>query len=382
MNQTTIAPARWVNMAELRTLIAPHEAPCISLYLPTHPGGGSDDAARYAGLVRQVHAALARRGTKHGEAALAEQLATALRPEDWKQGSSGLALFHARDHHVVFHLPMSVPERAVVADSFHVRPLLEYLHANQHYFLLLLGGEHAQLFKGNMSGLVPIDAAHWPVAQSDVVGEKEHERQVSVRSTGHGVGFYGRQRSDGARDEEQAQFLRQVDRQVTQALADERAPLVVAAPDRQYSAYVAISGHPRLLREGVHGNFVSASGRELHERAWPIVQRYVAELEERVLQRYHAGGAADHSSADVSFIARAAVQGRVRELLLARGAALCGTLDRATGALELDNAKPAQTQEDVLDDLAEAVLLRGGDVLMFDAARMPTESPVAATLRW
>lgn len=382
MTQTTIAPPRWVNMAELRTLIAPHAAPCISLYLPTHPGGHPDDAARYAGLVRQVRAALARPEMKSGAAALADDISAALRPEESKHAHSGLAIFRSRDHHVVFQLPMSVPERVVVGDSFHVRPLLEYLHANQQYFLLLLDGENAQLFKGNLSGLVPIDAAHWPVTQLQVIGEKEHERQTSVRSTGHGVGFYGRQRSDHARDEGQAQFLREVDRRVTHALADERAPLVVAAPDRQFSTYVAISAHPRLLREGVHGNFVSASGRELHERAWPIVQDYVAELEERVLQRYHAGGAADHSSADISFIARAAVQGRVRELILARGASLSGTLDRATGALALDAAKPTQTHEDVLDDLAEAVLLRGGDVLTFDAARMPTESPVAATLRW
>lgn len=382
MTQTTIAPARWVNMTELRTLIAAHEAPCISLYMPTHPGGHPDDSAHLAGLVRQARAALARPGMPRGSETLADDLAPTLQRDDSKHEFAGLAVFRSRDLHLVFHLPMSVPERVVVGPSFHVRPLLEYLHANQQYFLLVLDGEHAQLFKGNMRGLAPIDASHWPVSHTAVVGEKEHEREVSVRSTGHGVGFYGRQRSDHARDESQAQFLREVDRRVTHALADERAPLVVAAPDRQYSAYVAISAHPRLLREGVHGNFVSASGRELHERAWPIVQQYVAELEERVLQRYHAGGAADHSSADVSFIARAAVQGRVRELILARGAALLGKLDRATGALELEAAKPAQSHEDVLDDLAEAVLLRGGDVLTIDAARMPTESPVAATLRW
>jgi hypothetical protein len=57
-------------------------------------------------------------------------------------------------------------------------------------------------------------------------------------------------------------------------------------------------------------------------------------------------------------------------------------MDPKTGDVALFGARRNEQQEDVLDDIAEAVLLRGGDVWSLEEGRMPTKSPVAATLRW
>ena len=81
-------------------------------------------------------------------------------------------------------------------------------------------------------------------------------------------------------------------------------------------------------------------------------------------------------------VAEAAVQGRVRELIVERGAQLWGRLDPTTGAVERHDKQEDAHDDDVLDDISEAVILRGGEVYAFDKARMPTKSPIAATLRW
>ena len=65
-----------------------------------------------------------------------------------------------------------------------------------------------------------------------------------------------------------------------------------------------------------------------------------------------------------------------------RDAHLWGKMDPATGAVELHTKKMDTHDGDVLDDITEAVILRGGEVYSIEAARMPTRSPVAATLRW
>ena len=64
---------------------------------------------------------------------------------------------------------------------------------------------------------------------------------------------------------------------------------------------------------------------------------------------------------------------------------VAGWIARLTpGELEPARAelKSAGFANDVLDDLAEAVLLRGGEVFSVEKARMPSKSPVAAILRW
>ena len=65
-----------------------------------------------------------------------------------------------------------------------------------------------------------------------------------------------------------------------------------------------------------------------------------------------------------------------------KDAAVYGKMDRANGTVELHGSKASAVEEDVLDDIAEAVLLRGGEVYSLPRQRMPSKSPIAATLRW
>lgn len=376
---------RWMNVEELRSLIGPHAPPCISLFLPTHPHGAPDDRQHYEGLVRRVRAQLAPQMTSREIDAVVAPLERLYRPQEGRNGGGGLAVFRSKDHEAHYRLPMTLEERLVVADSFHVRPMLEFLQANQRYFLLVLSQGRVSFLSGSMAGLVPVDLRSMPRSLTDALGVEDHERIVAPHSSAsHGTAaiFSGRGRDDGSRDEDLARFFRIVDQELMKVLRDEDVPLVVAAPDRQFAIYAGVSRYPHLLADGLHGNFVDTSGKELHERAWPMVKKHVAEREERVLQHYTEGIARQRCTDEISFLARAAVQGRVRELLLARGTTLWGRLDRQTGALDMTLERRDQHDEDVLDDLAEAVILRGGAVYSFSADRMPTKSPVAATLRW
>ena len=375
---------RWMNVEELRSLISAHVPPCISIYLPTRPGGSPDDAAHYDGLVRRARAEISKHATpQEAEAAIAP-LERLFRPQDWKDDLSGLAVFRSRDFEAVYRLPMKLEERVVVAESFHVRPMLEFLQANQRYFLLVLSQGRISFLKGGMDGLVPVDLRTMPRSLVDALGVEDHERNVRQHSGGAfgSTAIYsGRGRDDGSRDEDLARFFRIVDRELMQVLRDENAPLIVAAPDKQFSIYASVSRYTHLLADGLHGSFAYTSGKELHERAWPIVKHYVEAREAAVLEHYSVGISRGRSTDELSTIGQAVVQGRVRELLVARKASLAGSLDPVSGAVAL-GTKATSFVDDVLDDLSEAVLLRGGEVFSFEAARMPSKSPVAATLRW
>lgn len=381
---TANSVVRWMNVEELRSLIAAHVPPCISLYLPTHPGGSPDDKHHYEGLVRRARAELAQHLTPHEVDDAVTPLEHLFRPQDWKDELSGLAIFHSKEFEAVYRLPVKVDERVVVADSFHVRPMLEFLQANQRYFLLILSQGRVSFMKGSMSGLVPVDLRTLPRSLTAALGVEEHERNVRQHSTGAfgSMAMYsGRGRDDASRDEDFARFFRLIDRELMNVLRDENAPLIVAAPDKQFAIYASVSRYPHLLADGLHGSFAYTSGRELHERAWPIVKHYVGEREAMVLEHYSTGISRARSTDEVSTIARAAVQGRVRELLIARNGALAGKLDPNTGELQLGK-ELCGLQDDLLDDLSEAVLLRGGEVYSFEKSRMPSKSPIAATLRW
>jgi hypothetical protein len=92
----------------------------------------------------------------------------------------------------------------------------------------------------------------------------------------------------------------------------------------------------------------------------------------------------DKTEADLSAAGRLAVGGRIRLLMAERGRRLWGRLDRETGIIEFvqeAGSDPGENAVELLDELAEVVILRGGNALVLAAEWMPTDTGVAAVLR-
>ncbi len=377
---------RWMSVEELRRLIGPQSAPCLSITMSMENGGAHDQRARFDGLVRQARARLGDHLKSADVDAFVEPILGWARANDWTAATAGLAVFRSRDFSAAYRLPITLTENVFVGARFQVRPLLEFLHTNQRYYMLVVTQARVSFMKGGMGGLVPVELNGLPGSLEDARKfQTDNERHVTSHSGSRGGGaiFHGHGKPEGEHDEELAQWFREIDKRLCTELRDDHAPVVLAAPPKQFALYASISRHPHLLTEGLHANVGEVSGKELHARAWPIVQKFVSEREDRVLEHYQSGFSRQRSVDELSFIARAAFQGRVRELLLARGAApVWGRVKLESGELDLSAKRRDEHDEDVLDDIAEAVLLRGGEVLSIESARMPSKSATAATLRW
>jgi hypothetical protein len=374
-----------MTVEELRLLIAAHTPPCVSIYLPTRRGGGIDDRKRFDAQVLRARELLRVNLPEKRVEDLIAPLQTFASEFNWKETLEGLAVFRADDFSAEYRLPSSVPELAVASDSFHIRPLVSFLQTNQSYYLLSLNQNNVAFFRGSAGGLAPIDLRHLPRSLTEVLGIEHHDQHVSKRSNGsmgHGAIYGGASKSDTSRDEDLLRFFRAIDKALWELLRDDSAPLVIAATERPMSMYRSISRYPHLASRGLVGNYSRSSSEELHAQAWPIVQQDLGVREIEVLERYNNLVSRSRALDEVRAIAQFAVQGRVRELLLAEDARLWGTLDRNSGELHLHGEQHDARDDDVLDDLSEAVLARGGDVYSLSPQRMPSMSSVAAILRW
>lgn len=75
------------------------------------------------------------------------------------------------------------------------------------------------------------------------------------------------------------------------------------------------------------------------------------------------------------------VAGRVETMLIEAGRVIPGRVDPTVGDIDFDDLTKPEI-DDVLDDLAEMTLGRGGDVVIVPAERMPTRTGVAAICRF
>jgi hypothetical protein len=369
----------------VRSLASTHEAPCLSVYSPFYGGRRPDDAQQRERLLRRAREALGDRCPPKQRdellAALASLSASAAQPE----GARATATFVAPDFQVGYALPVEVPELVVAADSFHIRPLLGHVQANRHYFVLLLAQGHVGFFKGSAEGLIPVASGAVPRSLEDALGSEDRERSVTYHSgarAGDSAIYGGEGKADTSRDEDLLRFCRAIDAVLWSVLREENAPLLLAASERLAAIYRSISRYAHSVRELLPADLGRATIAEIHARIAPRVEKLMGEREGVVLERYDRSLSGARALDDVRAIGRFAIGGRVRDLLLDRNTNLWGRLNRETGEVALFGQRPDDSAEDVLDDLAEAVMLRGGEVWSLDTARMPTKSSVAATLRW
>ena len=352
--------------ASFRDLFGMHGNTCLSIYLPTAVGPGSAEAnrIRYKNLLDEGEKSLQGRVPKHTVDAIMTPLRNLADGDFWTNAQHGLAVFGAERFHRHYPLTQEVEPLVVVSDSFHVRPLLRALESNRKYWLLGLSPRRIRVFRGTRDGLAAVEVPNLPRAMADAVHD-EHQRRASGQGAGH---------------ETITKYYRAVGTALEDLLHGDDSPLVLAGQADAIDSFRASCRYGRLLDQAVVGTFEDEPLDRLHARAWTLVGADAVRREDAVLDKFGAEASHGRGSAELTTIARAVAQGRVKELLIADGQRLNGWFDVGTGEVRID-ASPGQG-DDLYDDLAEAVILRGGEVHGFPKTRMPSGVPIAALYRW
>lgn len=385
------------NREELKPLLAKHAEPCVTLTMPTHrrQPEASQHPVLYSNLVRQAAAALEKKYGKRDDVvpklmAQLEQLGgDAWHPEGlrafWNHQKEGLAVFASPDHFAYFRVPIRLREICVVADSFHVKPLLPLLYGDQRFHVLSLTRNDVTLYEGNADHLEPVALAGVPRSISDALGADVQVERASQAAHGGGTGaglhHYGRGSDDDK--EELRRYFRAVDRPLDEKYSKPSGiPLILAAVDYYHPLYREVSHDKQLLDQGIALDPVGLSREQLHQAALAIVRPIQERRVKEALEEFGAARAWSRGSVDLEEVARSAASGRVKRLLVEDKRRLWGRLDRETGEVSL-GGQPGQADDvDVLDDLAEMTLQHGGDVLLVPRDSMPTNHGAAATYRF
>lgn len=375
----------------LAELASAQQPPCLSLYQPTHRHhpDNQQDPIRFGNLVKRLEASLLERHAPAEARQLLEPFAAIAHDRAfWGHTLDGLAVLGGPGLFRVFRLQRPVDELAIVADSFHTKPLRRFLQSVDRYQVLELSRQHIRLFEGNRDALDEIDLAPGvPRSIEEALGEELTKPHQKVSSHG-GVG-QGRQPMHhglGGKKDEVAlhteRFFHAIDRAVLeQHSRPSGLPLILAALPEHHHLFRKVSHNPFLVADGIAIDPASLPVEKLRVLAWHAVEpKYQARLA-TLVEDFEQARSRQMGSDDLTQIAEAAVHGRVATLLIEAERQLAGGLDRATGRIESADLSHPKI-DDLLDDLGEMVDQTGGLVVVIPSQRMPTRTGVAAAFRF
>lgn len=386
---------RLLDRETMSQLLAKREAPCLSLYQPTHRSfpERQQDPIRFKHLVRQLEDSLKQQGRGDQAKSLLEPFYALIDDLDfWNSNRDGLAVFGAKDYFEVFRLQRNVPELAVANDRMHLKPLLRIAQSADRYQILAITLDSVRLFEGNRDGVDEVPLADGvPKTLEEALGRELTEKGQTGFAQGYGrasergdamqVESGGAGRQDEI-DRDRERFFREVDRAVLEHHSRKsRLPLILAALPEHQSHFRKHSHNDLLLPEGIESDVSLLSQNELREKSWMVMQpRYIKRLE-GFINQYGESHGQGLATDQLEQIGQATMEGRVATLLVEADRQIPGMADKQGGkAIAVDDG--SATTPDLLDELTIWTLEQGGEVISVPTERMPTASGAAAIYRY
>jgi len=259
------------------------DPPCLSLYQPTHRHhpDNQQDPIRFKNLVKVLKESILKQFQKDEVRPLLEPfLALADDRDFWNHTLDGLAVLGAKGIFRVYKLQRPVAELAVVADSFHTKPLIRILQSADRYCVLGLNRQEIKLFEGNRDALDEIEPAQGvPRTITQALGEELTEPHQTVSSYGGTGGaqapmHHGHGGRKAEVDIDAERFFRAVDRGILEFHSQPSGlPLILAALPEHHHMFHKVSHNPFLIEEtiDIHPDALSSID-ELRKRAWQVIE--------------------------------------------------------------------------------------------------------------
>jgi peptide chain release factor subunit 1 len=357
------------------------DLPVTSLYVtvPAGPGSPKELHARVDSLLDQI-SAVAKDSSAEHDARLSvradiERIKEAAEAGRWRPHAVAVFACSGRDLYEEVPLPRQVRDKVVVGDTPYIRPMLAVLDEYHRAYVVVLDSASARI---------------WEMYQ-DELREVDKFRDRHLRKSNYAAGmteFRVRNRAD----ELSKRHYRNVAGFLARAFRSGGFDLLVIG-GHEYEVPAFTGFLPNELRSRVAGTFSIDPATEpvakLRDEAGAVLRRYEdaeqRKLVSEVLDKLAAGGPAAVGLPDCLWAGSVAA---VQTLLVRDGATAPGVVCEPSGWLALSgqtcplSGDPTRHTEDVIDDLAEAVIEEGGSVRHIDADDRLDEYTVAAELRF
>lgn len=384
---------------DLHNLLEDRPGPCVSLYMPTEKQSPEtqQNPIRFKNLVNRTRELLKESDMK------ADQINNLLRPLEpilddptldyWQYMSKGMAVFLTPDAYLSYRLPHAFNEMAYVGDHFHIRQILPLTADGDRFYLLALDQGGVHLLRGNRYQIGEVDTGEMPTSLAEVLRFDDFERQLQLHSTSgkvekqgqsdfmyHGHGTAG---DEATQRENLLRFMKALDNGICELLDTERTPLILAGTDALRGYYRQANNYRNLLKEDIDTHPEGLNERELHHRAWAIIEPRTRKAYHEAVDLYHQleGNQPERAASSLETIVPAACFKRVDTLFIPSGVQCWGRYDSVNDELVEHEERQAGDQ-DLFNEAALYTVAYGGTVYSTDPDTIPTDTGQAAILRF
>lgn len=367
----------------LKALRERHPYPVLSLTMPAHRRPeNAQDPVRLRNLVAEAERRLDADPEVGRDARLAlkEQLQRALADADFEllgAGAKGVLLFVDQSSYQFWYLPRWVPEQVVFSDTFLTQNLVAARAVARPYWVVVADADRATLWRGTSDQVFEHHEAGFPHLRDQIQFDPQRTEQQ-----GDAPSLY--------QQEETVALLRATDGALAKVLEAEPLPFyLVGVPAAVHKLEELGKGGARtpsacLTKGGLNG----LPAHVLAEELAPARAEHAKQVESAALARLDQAVSRKSAAFGVDEVWQTVHEGRVNVLLVEEEYHVTGKvtgehLEVLTGDAAAQRAVTDDTvREDVVDEIIEAALDRGAEVVFLPDGALTDHGRIAAALRY
>ncbi len=254
----------------------------------------------------------------------------------------GIIVFYSKEQQGYIRVQSSISDLVVVADSFHIKPLLRIKNNERGFFVVAMSAKQISVSVETNGHLYRMDTINNPSPVEDPNTNKS---------------------KPDAKD-----FIAHAATELNKTLSLYKLPIILAGVKDHLGHMKKYLNHSMILEDGIIGNVERMKAEELREKCFELLEPYYRRKETEAIDELNLAVKKNHAITYIEDIAVSAVYGKIRKLFVVENKQLWGTVYKTTGEVFISPKQTNAHDDDILDDICQIVLSKGGEVVVLKDA--------------
>ncbi len=342
---------------------------CITILLNTHriKPEKSQDRIALKNLIQQANARLLTFETKARAEFLTDKLRKLEASINHLENKESLLLFVNEEIATFTRLPISVGNRVVIDTTFATRDLIRALHFETNYLILVLTEKKARLLEVLSDRMVQEIGKPFPIENTDLFPTMVREKKNASIQTRY-----------------LAEFFNRIDKEVNAIRYLHNLPVFICGESSNFHEYLKIADQKHtIFPVYMKGNHEKETSQRVVTESWKILHRHCIEKENKRLEELELALTNGNYLCDVNEIWEAIPEGRIQTLFLEENLFQSAQITKNVLILVGEEDRNLQNVvDDIYDELIEANLNHGGDVVFLPDGSLKKFNGFAAITRY
>lgn len=341
--------------------------PAVTIYMNTNRTypDNSKDAINLKNLVTEVEKRLNSEYGKKETILISNKLKEFTSEINHNYNLDSLIIFVSSNFFEYLRLPVKVKDNVIIGKNFATKVLIRSMLQTENYYILCLSRKTIRLIEAvNDSVVSEINDDIFPIKNESYIDSEDIKRAWA-----------------SSYDNLIKEFFNKADKHLVDYYKKNPKPVILAGDSRNISYYNEIADKKSIIIGYIEGNYDNTKANEIAKQTYTVIEKLLKEKQDNAIKEIELALKEQKLLTDLSDIYRAVRAGNGFKLFVEKNYFQPAVIENDLLIIK-DNPSESGVIDDIVNEIINLVILKGGDILFLDSNKLNNNIKLALITRY